>query len=85
MQVLMCLCSRAPIQRVMCAQEFEKLVEKVVEYQPPEESGVGRINILLMGGVGAGKSSFTSSVDSVFNQRISRYETTLMLVSSHIA
>lgn len=58
-------------------QEFEKLIGKVLQYNPPEDCGVNRINILLMGGVGAGKSSFTSSIDSIFEQRISRYASPL--------
>lgn len=46
------------------------------------KSGVKRINILLMGGVGSGKSSFISSIDSIFEQRISRYATTVVASSN---
>ena len=33
---------------------------------------LSKVNILLVGGVGAGKSSLISSIDSIFKQRISR-------------
>eukprot|EP00884_Botryococcus_braunii_P012107 jgi/Botrbrau1/20898/Bobra.0135s0029.1 len=52
--------------------EFEKLLFKVVQYATPADSGAEKVNILLMGGVGGGKSSFISSLDSIFEGRISR-------------
>jgi predicted GTPase len=53
-------------------QELEKLVSKVVGFAPPPGSGTKKINILLMGGVGSGKSSLVSSLDGIFEGRISR-------------
>jgi predicted Ser/Thr protein kinase len=55
------------------AQELEKLVSKVVGYAPPPGSGTKKINLLLMGGVGSGKSSLVSSLDGIFEGRISRW------------
>jgi hypothetical protein len=53
-------------------QELEKLVSKVVGFAPPPDSGTKRVNLLLMGGVGGGKSSLVSSLDGIFEGRISR-------------
>lgn len=51
-------------------QDFEGVIKNVVSFSPPD--GVDRVNILLMGGVGSGKSSFISSIHSVLEERISR-------------
>lgn len=51
-------------------QEYTRCFNKVVKFAAPRE--VPRINMLLFGGVGAGKSSLVSSVDSLFKGRMSR-------------
>jgi hypothetical protein len=53
-------------------QELEKLVSKVVGFAPPPGSRTSKINLLIMGGVGSGKSSLVSSLDGIFEGRISR-------------
>jgi hypothetical protein len=53
-------------------QELEKLVSKVVGFAPPPDSRTSKINLLIMGGVGSGKSSLVSSLDGIFEGRISR-------------
>lgn len=47
------------------------MIKNVVSSTPP--IGVDRVNILLMGGIGSGKSSFVASVESVLENRVSRY------------
>ena len=54
----------------VCAQAFSDLENELGVFRPP--LGLPRINILLFGGVGAGKSSLVSSVYSLLNGRISR-------------
>ena len=43
----------------------QELMKKIQEYQP-ELSGVTQARVLLVGPVGAGKSSFFNSINSVF-------------------
>ncbi|XP_052802952.1 interferon-induced protein 44-like [Mya arenaria] len=50
---------------------LERLEEEVKGIQPPEELDVPHFNILLMGPLGSGKSSFCNLVSSVFRGRIS--------------
>lgn len=52
-------------------QDFREAINYVISALPL--NGIENVNILLMGGVGSGKSSFVSSVDSVIENRISRY------------
>ena len=62
------------VQRVYVIQsilEFlrkglETLRQKVAAYQPPKKVKVPQANILLVGQVGAGKSSFCNTVNSLF-------------------
>ncbi|KAL0054474.1 hypothetical protein WJX82_009395 [Trebouxia sp. C0006] len=55
------------------AQESVALQKTICTFNPAAEGlGVKTINILLCGGVGAGKSSIVSTVDSLFQGRISR-------------
>jgi len=54
-------------------QDSTALQKDVFKFNPANEGlGVKTINILLCGGVGAGKSSIVSTVDSLFQGRISR-------------
>lgn len=55
---------------VYCAQRSrEELIEKVESYTPAG-GAVSEARVLLLGPVGAGKSSFISSVQSVFSGRV---------------
>ena len=51
-------------------QEYEGLVKNILTFRIPR--GLSKINVLLFGGVGAGKSSLISTVDSLFKGRMSR-------------
>ena len=51
-------------------QEYTSRFNKILKFRAPREVPV--INLLLFGGVGAGKSSIVSTVDSLFKRRISR-------------
>jgi hypothetical protein len=54
-------------------QDSIALQKDIFKFNPTNEGlGVKTINILLCGGVGAGKSSIVSTVDSLFQGRISR-------------
>ncbi|XP_062610572.1 interferon-induced protein 44-like [Saccostrea cucullata] len=48
----------------------QQLKEAVVEYEPESEANVTAVNILLIGQIGAGKSSFFNSVNSIFRDKI---------------
>ena len=50
-------------------QEAGRLCSLLGYFKPPGK--LSKVNILLVGGVGAGKSSLISSIDSIFKQRIS--------------
>ena len=45
-------------------------MSELISFKPP--MNLQKVNILLVGEAGAGKSSFISSVDSIFKWRISR-------------
>ena len=47
-------------------QTYEEIRDSIVSYKLLKKSGISHINILLIGEVGAGKSSFFNSVNSVF-------------------
>lgn len=56
-------------------------MESIKSYAPPVDSGVPKVRVLLIGPVGAGKSSFFNSISSVFrghvtNQAIAGSSTT---------
>lgn len=54
-------------------QDAKKVQDKVFQYDPKQAGlSVPIINILLCGGVGAGKSSIISTIDSICQGRISR-------------
>ena len=54
-------------------QDSKRLQNKVLSFDPKARNlPVDSINILLCGGVGAGKSSFVSTIDSLFEGRTSR-------------
>ncbi|XP_062570005.1 interferon-induced protein 44-like [Saccostrea cucullata] len=52
-------------------QTFQELKEYITKYEPFEESEVPEANILLIGQVGAGKSSFLNTINSIFKGAIS--------------
>ncbi|XP_061167731.1 interferon-induced protein 44-like isoform X1 [Saccostrea echinata] len=52
-------------------QTFQELKEFITKYEPFEESEVPEANILLIGQVGAGKSSFLNTINSIFKGVIS--------------
>ncbi|KAK9815386.1 hypothetical protein WJX72_002760 [[Myrmecia] bisecta] len=54
----------------MRLQEYERLLDKLMLFKPPCE--LSTINIVLFGGVGAGKPSLVSTLDSLFKGRMSR-------------
>lgn len=51
-------------------QEYEPLFRRILSFPVPK--GLPKINLLLFGGVGAGKSSLVSTVDSLCKGRMSR-------------
>ena len=51
-------------------QGYVKLFSQLTNFEVPRD--LPKVNVLLFGGVGAGKSSLISSVDSLFKGRISR-------------
>ncbi|XP_065936839.1 interferon-induced protein 44-like [Magallana gigas] len=52
------------------AETANKLKEELVDYGPDSETGVTAASILLIGQIGAGKSSFFNSVNSIFRGKI---------------
>lgn len=50
----------------MIFQSFQELKEFVANYKPLEEMKIPEVNILLIGQVGAGKSSFLNTINSIF-------------------
>eukprot|EP00105_Crassostrea_gigas_P000805 XP_011412750.1 PREDICTED: interferon-induced protein 44-like [Crassostrea gigas] len=53
------------------SQTFQELKECVANYEPLEEMKIPEVNILLIGQVGAGKSSFLNTINSIFKGGIS--------------
>ena len=51
---------------IFSSQTFEKLKEEIQTHEIIEEAGIEQINVLLVGYVAAGKSSFFNSVESVY-------------------
>lgn len=49
---------------------FQMLQSYIERFTPPEGSKVKAVNMLLLGAVGAGKSSFFNSINSVFQREI---------------
>ena len=54
----------------MPLQESRRLQDTLASFKAPR--GLPAFNVLLCGGVGSGKSSLVSSIDSIFKSRISR-------------
>nr|XP_034306892.1 interferon-induced protein 44-like isoform X2 [Crassostrea gigas] len=52
-------------------QTFQELKEFVANYKPFEEIKIPEVNILLMGPVGAGKSSFFNTINTIFKGEMS--------------
>lgn len=50
---------------------MQALKESLLDYKPMTETNVAAANILLIGQIGAGKSSFFNSVNSIFRGKIS--------------
>ncbi|XP_052678095.1 interferon-induced protein 44-like [Crassostrea angulata] len=53
------------------SQTFQELKEYVANYEPLEEMKIPEVNILLIGQVGAGKSSFLNTINSIFKGEMS--------------
>ena len=49
---------------------MQSLKEEIVGYTPPSELNTDRVNILMLGPVGAGKSSFFNTVNSVYRGHV---------------
>ena len=49
---------------------MKEIKENLLAYRPVSESNVTAANILLLGQIGAGKSSFFNSVNSIFRGKI---------------
>jgi len=47
-------------------ETYEEIKESIISYKLLKESDISNINVLLLGEIGAGKSSFFNSVNSVF-------------------
>ncbi|XP_019628818.1 PREDICTED: interferon-induced protein 44-like [Branchiostoma belcheri] len=52
-------------------RERERRKQHVAGYKPPSNSSVSQINIQLYGQVGAGKSSFLNTINSIYKGRVS--------------
>ncbi|XP_065936897.1 interferon-induced protein 44-like [Magallana gigas] len=52
-------------------QTFQELKEFVANYKPFEEIKIPEVNILLIGPVGAGKSSFINTINTIFKGKMS--------------
>eukprot|EP00105_Crassostrea_gigas_P002864 XP_011415537.1 PREDICTED: interferon-induced protein 44-like [Crassostrea gigas] len=52
-------------------QTFQELKEFVANYKPFEEMKIPEVNILLIGPVGAGKSSFFNTINTIFKGEMS--------------
>ncbi|XP_062573687.1 uncharacterized protein LOC134235570 [Saccostrea cucullata] len=51
-------------------QTFRKLKDTVSNYKPLDDSGLSEVNILLVGHIGAGKSNFFNTVNSIFREEV---------------
>jgi predicted GTPase len=51
-------------------KKAKELKEKLTAYKPVTEADTASANILLIGQIGAGKSSFFNSINSIFNGKI---------------
>ena len=49
---------------------MKEIKENLLAYKPVSEANVTAANILLLGQIGAGKSSFFNSVNSIFRGKI---------------
>ena len=58
--------------RVYIFQYLEFLVNEIQAFRPPQEVKLRHANILLLGPVGAGKSSFFNTISSVFRGHVTR-------------
>ena len=54
---------------------MQSLKNEVEEYVPLEETGVEQVKVLLIGQVGAGKSSFFNTINSIFKGKITNQAT----------
>lgn len=52
-------------------QVVQELKDSIASYEPLEEMKIPEVNILLIGQVGAGKSSFLNTINSIFKGEIS--------------
>lgn len=57
---------------VWSAKSLEDLQSEVENFSPPREVKVSQANVLVIGPVGAGKSSFFNTVASIFRGRVTR-------------
>lgn len=51
-------------------QAKDQLMDEIESFEAPDEARIDSVNVLLVGEVSAGKSSFFNSVDSVFKGRV---------------
>ena len=49
---------------------MKEIKENLLAYKPVSEANVTAANILLLGQIGTGKSSFFNSIDSIFRGKI---------------
>lgn len=49
---------------------MKEMKENLLAYKPVAEANVQAANILLLGPIGSGKSSFFNSINSIFSKRI---------------
>ena len=49
---------------------MKEIKEKLLAYKPVSEANLTAANILLLGQIGAGKSSFFNSINSIFRGKI---------------
>ncbi|KAL3875156.1 hypothetical protein ACJMK2_038084 [Sinanodonta woodiana] len=58
------------VYRVTGKIQVQQLMEKIESYCPPSFPSVSHAKILMIGAVGAGKSSFFNTINSIFKGRI---------------
>lgn len=49
---------------------MQELKKTLLDYKPMTETNVQAANILLIGQIGAGKTSFFNSINSIFREKI---------------
>lgn len=68
--IIIVICLLRLLVLLLLFQDLEELKNETDSYSPPHGLGVKSANILLLGPVGAGKSSFFNTIASVFRGHV---------------